>query len=111
MAEEDLPAEEEQESPALLDEAKSQNAADTQVLISAIGQARLELAEMKLAYYAAVGGFVSLDGTGTPFDRGNRLQREIEKKRKFVDFLMKLLEHVYPDSTIAEPSPLAVLKK
>ena len=99
------------ERPDILDEAKSQNAADTQVLISNIGQARLELAEMKLTYYAALKGFVALEAPGTPLERAGRLQRSIEKKREFIDFLMKTFEHVHPDKVVPEPSPLVVLHK
>lgn len=99
----------EPQEPEILDETKSQHAADMQVLISTLGQERLHLAELKVVYYLLKAGHdVNTPFTGDRFRKLKLAAEEIEKKRGVVSALQIMLAAVYEDGVVPEPSPLQV---
>lgn len=99
----------------LLDATKAQNAADTQVLISEIGPARLELARLKVAHYAMKAGldltFEVKGLNGTPQAKEFALQKLIDKASVRVNILQAMYEDIAGGTVIPQPEhPLSIAK-
>jgi hypothetical protein len=107
--------EDDQQDP-ILDAAKTQHAADQQVLINEIGPARMELARLKVAYYAAKAevdiGFVVKNVNGSKEQRLHALQKIIDKVSKNVNILQAMYQDISTGNPIPQPeSALKVVTK
>ena len=95
------------EEDPILDTDRTQNAADQQVLLNEIGNARMELARLKVAYYAEKAGIeITFNVKGVDGKREARLftiQRHIDRVARNVAGLQAMYEDISSGNPIPVP--------
>lgn len=94
------------EALELLDEEKSQHAADMQVIISHVGRERLRLAELKMLYYLIRRGH-RVQGSPYSGDQVRQLglcHQDIQETRAKIDTLQVIIADIQTGTVIPEPT-------